>query len=229
MDIPLDEIVRRISEVSPGLHGAGTISARALKAIARNARMRRIHHSVETGSGGSTLLFSHLSDHHTVFALDSGNSITNVRQSQLLRPDVVTFVEGPTQVTLPRYPFVEKLQLVLIDGPHAYPFPDLEYYFLYPHLATGALLIIDDIHIRTVHNLFEFLRRDAMFRLDEVFRTTAFFTRTEAPTFDPFGDGWWLQNWNAKPLFRYLWKRKLWNLLPTPIAQRLSRACPLLR
>jgi hypothetical protein len=90
-----------------------------LEAIARSAQKRQIRHSVETGSGASTLLFSHLSDDHTVFAFDSGSgSVTNVRRSPLLRQGAVTFVEGPTQATLPRHRFTEKLQLVLINGPH---------------------------------------------------------------------------------------------------------------
>src|SRR6266704_589036 len=162
VDASFDKIRQHILEVAPGLHSAGT------------------------------LLFSHMSEHHTVFALDDGTgSVTNVRRSRLLRQDVVTFVEGPTQVTLPQHRFTEKLQLVLIDGPHGYPFPDLEYYYLYPHLETGALLILDDIHIPTVQNLFQFLRRDAMFELEETVQTTAFFARTSAPVFDPVGDGWW--------------------------------------
>jgi hypothetical protein len=214
---PLDDILPAILEIAPGLHGAGAFSARALTAIARHARTREIHCSAETGSGASTLLFSHLSRRHTVFALDGGSgSVVNVRRSPLLRPGVVTFVEGPTQLTLPRHRFEEKLQLVLIDGPHGYPFPDLEYYYLYPHLAPGALLILDDIHIRTVHNLFRFLRADAMFRLDEVAGTTAFFTRTEAPAFDPLGDGWNRQNYNARPLLRYAWKQRIGSLAPEP-------------
>src|SRR4029078_1508493 len=125
---------------------------------------------------------SHLSSSHHVFAVDDGSSISQVRQSPLFRSENVTFIEGPTQITLPQHRFTEKLQLVLIDGPHGYPFPDLEYYFLYPHLETGALLILDDIHIPTIPNLFQFLRRDAMFELDEVVQTTAFLTRTSAPT-----------------------------------------------
>jgi hypothetical protein len=214
---PLDDILRAILEVAPGLHGAGALSAGALEAIARHARGREIRHSAETGAGASTLLFSHLSRRHTVFALDGGSgSVANVRRSALLRPDAVTFVEGPTQVTLPGHRFEEKLQLVLIDGPHAYPFPDLEYYYLYPHLAPGALLILDDIHIRTVHNLFRFLREDAMFRRDEVVGTTAFFTRTEAPAFDALGDGWIRQNYNARPLLRYAWKQRVGSLAPEP-------------
>jgi hypothetical protein len=160
-------------------------------------------------------LFSHLSRRHTVFALDGGSgSVANVRRSPLLGPGALTFVEGPTQVTLPAHRFEEKLQLALIDGPHAYPFPDLEYYYLYPQLAPGALLILDDIHIPTVHNLFRFLRRDAMFRLDEVVETTAFFTRTEAPAFDPLGDGWIHQNYNARRLLRYAWKDRLRGFAP---------------
>jgi len=210
--------------VAPSLHSVGTFSARTFEAIARAAEKLRIRNSVETGSGASTLLFSHLSEHHTAFALDGGSgSVTNVRRSPLLRQDVVTFVEGPTQVTLPRHRFTEKLQVALIDGPHGYPFPDLEYYYLYPHLETGALLILDDIHIPTVHNLFQFLRRDAMFHLNEVVRTTAFFTRTSAPTFDPFGDDWWQQKYNAKPLSRYAWREEIRKLLPTSLQRGVER------
>jgi len=184
-------------------------------ALARVAQSRTIDNSVETGSGASTLLLSHLSDRHLVFALDAGNgSVTNIRRSPLLRPGAVIFVEGPTQSTLPSYRFTAALDLVLIDGPHAYPFPDLEYYFLYPHLKAGGILILDDIHIPTVHHLFQFVRRDAMFELDQVVDTTAFFTRTSAPVFDPFGDGWRKQNYNASPLLRYTWREKLRRALP---------------
>jgi len=131
----------------------------------RHAASRKIHCSAETGSGATTLLMSHLSEHHLVFALDDGNgSVANIRRSSLLRADRVEFVEGPTQRTLPQYCFEEKLQFALIDGPHGYPFPDLEYYYLYPHLESGALLVVDDIHIRSVHNLFEFLQADTMRR-----------------------------------------------------------------
>jgi hypothetical protein len=134
----------------------------------------------------------------------------------------VDFIEGPSQRTLPQYPFPEKLQLALLDGPHAYPFPDLEYYFLYPHLEENALLILDDIHIPTIHNLFDFLRVDAMFRLDEVVRTTAFFTRTAAPTFDPLGDGWGHQAYNQRTLLRYDWRSRLAASLPRSVLRTVS-------
>ena len=222
MSSPIDEIRERILEVQPILHGAGTVSADALAAIARHAGARKVRQSVETGCGATTLLLSHLSEHHTVFALDAGASVANVRRSPLLREEVVTFVEGPSQRTLPQHRFTEKLQLALIDGPHAYPFPDLEYYFLYPHLEVGALLILDDIQIHSIHNLFEFLRSDEMFRLDEVLRTTAFFTRTEAPVFDPLADNWGRQKYNRRTLLRYDWKSKLAGALPRSVLRSLA-------
>lgn len=224
MDDSLNKICRDILEVAPSLHSAGMFSARTFEAIRKAAHKLQLRNSIETGSGASTLLFSQMSEHHTVFALDDGSgSVTNVRRSPLLRQDVVTFVEGPTQLTLPQHHFTEKLQVALIDGPHGYPFPDLEYYYLYPHLETGALLILDDIHIPTVHNLFQFLRRDAMFDLNEVVRRTAFFTRTSAPTFNQFGDGWWQQRYNARPLLRYTWREEVKKLLPSPMKQPIAR------
>jgi hypothetical protein len=134
-----------------------------------------------------------------VFAVDAGTgSVTSVQQSPLLRRSTVTFVEGPTQLTLPRHTFSHPLQLVLLDGPHAYPFPDLEYYHLYPHLAPGGLLIVDDIHIPTVGNLFDFLSVDEMFQVEEVVGATAFFRRTDAPTFPTTGDGHETQRYNRR-------------------------------
>ena len=208
--------------MQPNLHGAGTVSADALGAMVKHASNRIIRHSAETGCGATTLMLSHLSQHHTVFALDIGGSVANVRRSPLLRKGAVSFIEGPSQRTLPQHHFAEKLQLALIDGPHAYPFPDLKYYFLYPHLDSGALLILDDIQIRSIHNLFEFLRDDAMFRLDEVVRTTVFFTRTAAPTFDPLGDGWRHQGYNGHTLLRHDWRSKVMGVLPRSVLRRLA-------
>jgi predicted O-methyltransferase YrrM len=197
-----DALVREIDALPSDWHGAGTCGPAPLRAIAHWAHSRRIRRSAETGTGKSTLLLSHVSADHTVFAIDDtgvSESFKNVRESPLLRRDAVTFVVGPTQQTLPRHEFgAEPLQLVLIDGPHGYPFPELEYYFFLPHLDEGALLILDDVHIPTIFRLFAFLREEAMFDLVGRVATTAFFRRNATPLFDPTGDGWWLQNFNRR-------------------------------
>ena len=201
-------LLARIASLPRNWHQAGGLAKKAMEGIAKHcAGGERLQHTVETGSGKSTLLFSHLSDHHLVFSLDRGESVAQVRNSPLCRKDVVEFVEGPTQKTLPGFRFDFPLQTVLIDGPHAYPFPDLEYYYLYPHLQQGGILILDDIHIPTITNMFRVVRKDVMFDLLEVRKHTAFFRRTAAPTHDPLGDGWALQGYNA-PLAKQMRRKK---------------------
>jgi hypothetical protein len=178
-------------------HGAGSVRRKVLEAlIVQCERIGEIRHSAETGAGRTTLVLSHLSGHHVVFSKDGGDSLSQARTSPLLRSDRVEFIEGSTQRTLPAHRFEQPLQVVLIDGPHAYPFPDLEYYFLYPHLAPGGLLVLDDINIPSIGRMYDILKTDDMFELAEVVADTAFMVRTDAPCFDPYGDRWWTQGYN---------------------------------
>ena len=131
-----------------------------------------------------------------MFTVDDAKSLSQTKASPLFRPDRVKIIEGPTQLTLPRYRFDRKFQVVILDGPHGYPFPDLEYYYFYPNIEAGGLLIIDDIQIPSVGRMFEIIKADAMFDLIEVVSGTAFFRRTEAPTIDPCSDSWRLQGYN---------------------------------
>lgn len=183
------------------------MTAPVLEAIHDHASRISIRNSAETGCGKSTLLLSWLSESHTVFTLEAYGempcaSFENVRNSDLLRQDAVRFVLGPSQRTVPEFSFEATLNLALIDGPHGFPFPMLEYYHLYPQLERDALLIVDDIHIPTVNWLYRFLADDAMFEEVEVVEDTAFFRRTDQPTFDPLGDDWWLQAYNSNHLKR---------------------------
>src|SRR5437899_3012217 len=154
------------------------MSPKVLRALAQHLGAFDVRRSAETGAGGSTLLFSQLSAQHTAFAIDGSNSIiTRLKSSLLLRKAATEFVEGPTQWTLPKHTFEGALQAVLIDGPHAFPFPQLEYYYFYPKISVDGLLILDDIHIRSTHDLYRFLCAEDMFELVEVLERTAFFRR----------------------------------------------------
>lgn len=192
-------LLEQIHTLPSDWHKAGTLDVSVLAAFVKHAAHLPLEHSLETGSGKSTLMFSNISRHHLVFALDAGDSITCVKKSPLFNQSTVEYVEGPTQATLPYYRFLHKLDFALIDGPHGYPFPEMEYYFIYPHLKEGAILVVDDIHIPTIFNMFKFLIDDTMFEfLEIVNQTTAFFRRTSAPMFSPTGDGWWEQEYNKK-------------------------------
>ncbi|MDR0994246.1 MAG: class I SAM-dependent methyltransferase [Verrucomicrobiota bacterium] len=194
-----ENVMKEIVALPSDWHGAGSLKAGVLKAIASHAEGLDLQLSAETGSGKSSLLFSHLSKRHLVFAMDDGNgSVRRVQESPLLKPGVVEFIEGPTQKTVPAYSFGPPLQMIMLDGPHGFPFPVLEYYSFYPHLASGGVLIVDDIDIPSIYDMYQFLKKDAMFDLLEVVHTTAFFRRTDAPVFDPLADGWWLQGYNRR-------------------------------
>lgn len=208
------ELVNAIADLPRNWHGCGTVDRNVLEAIVEHSgRVPNILRSVETGSGCTTLLFSHLSPNHTVFAVDDGESISQVRKSKLFNPQTTSYVEGPTQRTLPNFQFLEPHQLIMLDGPHAYPFPDLEYYFLYPTLATEGLLIIDDVKIPSIRRMCDIIEADDMFDLiDRVNDNTFFFRRTDAPTFNPLGDDWYLQKFNAE-FYREIMKTPSQNAL----------------
>jgi hypothetical protein len=197
MNRDISALIDRIVELPPRWHNAGSVSRKVLCAIAQYAeQLGPIKHSAETGSGRTTLLFSHLSAHHLVFARDIGRSVSQAKKSPLVNAQNVTFVEGPTQITLPNYSFTHKIQMALIDGPHGYPFPDLEYYYFYPLIETGGLLLVDDIHIPSIGRMFDVIKADDMFNLLEIVGHLAIFERSEAPLIDPHSDSWWLQGYN---------------------------------
>jgi hypothetical protein len=196
-----EALLIKIQSLPETWHGAGTVPNTVLEKLADLLASRPPAVSLETGTGRTTLLFSHFSGNHTVFCVDdlgNGNSYAAVRDSDLLNVRNTNFVLGPTQITLKNHVFTKQLDFAFLDGPHAYPFVELEYYFVYPHLRSGALFVLDDIHIPTIFRLFEFLKEDRMFTLDSIIEHTAIFVRTDEQIFSPLGDGWWLQEFNKK-------------------------------
>jgi predicted O-methyltransferase YrrM len=198
MPTPISDSIARYEAERP-VHGSGTLDIGVLRELERLVS-GHLTQTIETGCGKSTILFSRLSAHHTVFTADDtaleNSSVDYYRQCPYADHSRTTLVLGPTQQTLRSFDFATPLDLVFLDGPHGYPFPELEYYYTYPHLRTGAWLIVDDVHIPTIHRFYEFLREDEMFEHVALVRTTAVFRRTAEPTFNPLGDGWWLQRFN---------------------------------
>ena len=183
-------------------HSAGSMPIRTLTRI-ESLLTGRLLASAETGCGKSTIFLSRISARHKVFCLDDrdagvGSSVAYFMDCPVTRMENVETIFGPTQATLPAYGEHADYDLVLIDGPHGYPFPELEYYYFYPHIKPDGLLVLDDIHIPTIGRLADFISEDRMFRKVEFIGSTAIFRRTDAPIFDPLGDGWWAQDFNRR-------------------------------
>lgn len=201
-----EAILNKITALPLDWHGAGTVSDATLRVMAELSS-DEFQCTAETGTGRSTLLLSNLSKRHLVFTIGDpwAESLARVQNSPLLRSGVVTFTLGPTQATLPLYDLPEQIDLVFIDGPHGFPFPELEYYFFYPRIRLGGFLIIDDIQIPSIRLMYRILRKDQMWDLIKISDNTAFFRRTDYPTLNPFGDDWWLQGYNQpSPLRRFM-------------------------
>jgi len=193
------EEVANYSELR-GMHRSGGLGYGPLAAIERHCRNPSL--TMETGCGASTVLMSNISPRHYAFCFDDRiyptGSVNFVTESPLYRATRSTFVFGPTQQTLPSFQFDDPIDFALIDGPHAFPFPELEYYTIYPRLKVGAVLALDDVHIPTIHNLFRFLSDDVMFEPLERIANLALFRRTDTPTFSPLSDGWEYQEYNRR-------------------------------
>jgi precorrin-6B methylase 2 len=181
----------------------------ALAAILKRGPFAR---SAETGCGGSSIVLSHASERHTAFAIEGENrTITGLRNHPDLRQDGVTFVEGESKDTVPRWRSDGELDLVLLDGPHAYPWPQVEYAYLFPLVRVGGWLVLDDIQIPSVFELFHFLERETFVVLEEVVVRTAFFRRVSVSAAGP--DGWQGQAMNRHTILRYSWRDRLRKLL----------------
>ena len=195
-------------ERAAAFHSWDAMAPAALAAIQRRGRFRA---SAETGSGGSTIVLSNVSDRHIAFAIEGENrTISQLRLHADLGSAGVMFVEGESKRTLPQYRFVGDLDLVLLDGPHAYPLPQIEFAYLSPHLRVGGWLVIDDLQIPAVHELFRFLEREPSWALEEVAVRTAFFRRVHQP--EPGPDNWTRQGMNRRPILRYSWRDQLRRL-----------------
>ena len=208
-------LIEELNKLPADWHGSGSMSENILNAILHYAgQMKEINFTAETGAGKTTLLFSNLSKNHVVFSLDNWDSLSAAKRSNLLVKDNIEFIEGPTQNTLPHYKFNQKFDIVLLDGPHGYPFPDLEYFYFYPHITNGGLLLIDDIHIPSISRMYEILKNDDMWILLDKVEKLAVFKRSEAALIDPLSDSWWLQGYNKSLFNKMQIKQKFKNWIP---------------
>ncbi len=190
-------------------HPWDAMAPAALSAIVARAPFQC---SAETGCGGSTIVLSHVSRQHVAFALEGNeHTITGLRNVPDLQDTRVAFVEGMTRDTLPGYRFAAPLDLVLLDGPHAYPLPQLEFVYLFPHLRPGGWLVLDDIQIPSVYELYKFLQREPVATLEQVVVRTAFFRKTDVRETSP--DNWTSQGINRRLIWRYSWRDRLRKII----------------
>ncbi|GLQ35185.1 hypothetical protein GCM10007939_14680 [Amylibacter marinus] len=224
-----------VEQDGTGQHEQGAFADAVLARIER-VLPKNCENTVETGCGKSTILFSNIAQHHTVFALDdrdsgAGSSVQFFQNTALTKMDRIELIFGPTQQTLPAYKSFRPYDVILLDGPHGFPFVQMEYYHLIPHLRAGGFLIIDDVHIASIGQMADVLKEDAMFEVHALIETTLILRRTDAKTVDPLSCGWEQQNFNRR---RFNAPHSIWRELSLkdggrmrPMAEIIAQKIPI--
>lgn len=151
----------------PALHGHATLDPvnwqlgdRLLRWLA--TQLPEDATTLETGCGYSTILLAAWSASHTVIS-PIGAEHDRVRAwcaAHDITTDHVRFVEAASQRWLPRADAageLGELDLVLVDGDHAYPIPGIDWYYTAGALRVGGLMVVDDVSIRACDDLRQFL------------------------------------------------------------------------
>jgi predicted O-methyltransferase YrrM len=152
--------------------------------------------TVETGAGLSTVVFALRGAEH-VCVTPAASEIEKIRAYCASR-DVdlgrVRFAVGRSEDILPTLS-LRDLDLVLIDGGHAFPTPFVDWCYTAQPLRVGGLLVIDDIHLWTGRVLRDFLAEEPGWAMRAEFPMRAVVFEKTAPT--PA-----LPEWFAQPFVR---------------------------
>ena len=198
--------------------------------LALSKRLRPGMRTVETGAGGSTVIFAAAGARHTAVTPNSEEieRIVAFCRREGISTEGVEFLVGSSDRALVEWDTA--LDLVLIDGAHRVPFPFLDWHYLAPHLRVGGHLFLDDVPIPAVHLLYEFLRGEPDWRLVAIHSDKlAEFEKTARAPEDPVKD-WELQSFNQAWRYGHVPLSRRWRtwrdraMLGTRLRRRLGRA-----
>ncbi len=124
--------------------------------------------SFETGGGWSTvILATSKAEHVTINPDQTANQlIADFMDAHGIERSGVRFIAGLSDQELPSLALVP-LDLVLLDGSHAFPIPIIDWHYAHPNLKVGGRLMLDNSSINAVRMLCDFLMLDANYRFDE--------------------------------------------------------------
>jgi predicted O-methyltransferase YrrM len=164
-----EELYAKLMEERPKLHGVydRTTFLRSAAcdwgldpAVLRRliAHIRPGCRTLETGCGYSTIVFALWSCRHNAVSPfpEEHQCVNEWCRKHGASVETVTYHTGPSQRLLPAMK-PTPLDLVIIDGDHSVPTPLIDYYYTADRLVEGGLLFVDDVQLRSVQQLCDFL------------------------------------------------------------------------
>lgn len=192
--------LEKILSERPNFHGAdGTanwqIDRNLIDWLAANTKPGMT--TLETGAGYSTVVFALCGAKHTAIspAPKEHQRIAEWCQTHDIPTDRITFIDKGSEAVLPALE-PDPLDIVLIDGRHAFPAPFIDWYYTANRLNVGGHVIVDDIHLRACRILSDFLAAEkGRWKLKQRFLTVAIYEKVAE---DIHVRNWSFQPWGVK-------------------------------
>ncbi|MEO6469611.1 MAG: class I SAM-dependent methyltransferase [Acidimicrobiia bacterium] len=160
----LERVLRLLDSEPPSVHpnapqGVWAAAADCLEFLAETVQPGS--RTLETGCGATTIVFAAAGANHEAVFLDGfeGDGVQAWCDEHGVNTELVTFHAGSSSETLPRLNLGD-LDLVMIDGCHGFPFPQLDWYYSASHLVEGGVLVVDDTHLPAPYELRRYLESD---------------------------------------------------------------------
>jgi hypothetical protein len=153
----------------PSLHGEAEFWGLAWEALAFIERTAKPGMAtLETGAGASTIVFAASgAEHETITpSAEEADRIRAQCERRGISTEHVRFRIGSSPDVLRTWE-PRPLDLVLVDGAHAFPYPTLDWWFLAPHVKVGGLMLLDDAYMPPVAAVVDHLRGSAAWALEE--------------------------------------------------------------
>jgi len=145
--------------------------------------------TLETGLGISTALFLKLGAKHTcVTPFDS--EVRRLRaycRTHAIPTRQFQLILGTSERVLPT--LKGELDLLFIDGGHAFPIPMIDWYYAGSRLRRGGLIVMDDVQLPAVQVLIQYLSSDPRWEMRQrTVKWIAFERLSEGPFRDEWND-----------------------------------------
>jgi len=160
--------------------------------------VRRNQRTLETGCGYSTIIFALKGARHTVISpiFEEHQRIRQWCEANGIDMSNLGFKLARSEELLPALD-PEPLDVVVIDGWHAFPAPFLDWFFTAKRLVVNGCVIVDDTQLKSVRTLRDFLETEqGRWALVARFKRTDIFRKISHNVF--IGE-WYTQPYGAKP------------------------------
>jgi len=195
----VQDIVQRLLADKPSFHLSGQARwdclPETLEEVRRSASISES--TMEIGVGVSTVVFAACGTNHTAVSPDPDEHerVRDYCRQIGVDDSKITFVVGFSDDVLPSLLSRERtLDMAFIDGAHSFPLPVLDWYYISRSLKIGGRLLLDDIPIPAVAQVFRHMAVEPNWHLDGIYDArAAAFTMVAEPEQE---DDWLHQPFN---------------------------------